>query len=62
MGTYYRYVNYSREEFVCLSHLRDIGDKENAALCCAPALAWLIVQPRTCGDGVDAGHHSIRLG
>jgi hypothetical protein len=51
MGTYYRYVNYTREEFVCLSDLRDGGDTENAVLYCAPALAWLIVWPHTCGDG-----------
>jgi hypothetical protein len=50
MGTYYRYVNYTRREFVSLSDLRDGGDKENAVLYCAPALAWLIVQPHTCGD------------
>lgn len=51
MGTYYRYVNYTREEFVHLSNLRDGGDRENAALYCAPALAWLIIWPHTCGDG-----------
>ena len=49
MGTYYRYVNYTREEFVCLSHLRDGGDKDNAVLYCAPALTWLLVSAR--GDG-----------
>jgi hypothetical protein len=51
MGTYYRYVNYSRQEFVSLHGLRDGGDKENAALYCAPALAWLLVWRETCGDG-----------
>lgn len=51
MGTYYRYVNYTRREFVGLSDLRDGGDKENAALYCAPALAWLLVWPYVCGDG-----------
>lgn len=51
MGVYYRYVNFTRREFVDLSDLRDGGDKENAVLYCAPALAWLIVQPHTCGDG-----------
>ena len=51
MGTYYRYVNYTRREFVGLSDLRDGGDKENAVLYCAPALAWLLVWPHTCGDG-----------
>jgi len=51
MGTYYRYVNYTRKEFVRLSDLRDGGDKENAVLYCAPALAWLLVWPHTCGDG-----------
>lgn len=51
MGTYYRYVNYTRKEFIGLSDLRDGGDKENAALYCAPALAWLLVWPHVCGDG-----------
>ena len=51
MGTYYRYVNYTREEFVSLSDLRDGGNKENAALYCAPALAWLLIWPHVCGDG-----------
>jgi hypothetical protein len=51
MGTYYRYVNYTRREFVSLSDLRDGGDKENAVLYCGPALAWLLVWPHTCGDG-----------
>jgi hypothetical protein len=51
MGTYYRYVNFTLHEFVGLSDLRDGGDKENAVLYCAPALAWLFVQPHTCGDG-----------
>lgn len=51
MGVYYRYANFTRREFVSLSDLRDGGDKENAALYCAPVLAWLIVYPHTCGDG-----------
>jgi len=51
MGAYYRYVNYTRGEFVCLSDLRGGGDKENAALYCAPALAWLLVWAHACGDG-----------
>jgi hypothetical protein len=69
MGTYYRYVNFTRHEFVSLSDLRDGGDKENAVLYCAPALAWLIVSPRTCGDGyrgrwssyADVPSHDIRI-
>jgi hypothetical protein len=51
MGTYYRYVNFTRREFISLSDLRDGGDKENAVLYCAPAFAWLLVVPYTCGDG-----------
>lgn len=51
MGTYYRYVNYTRKEFVSLSSLRDGGDKENAVLYCAPALTWLLVWPHLRGDG-----------
>jgi len=51
VGSYYRYVNYTRREFVGLSDLRNGGDKENAALYCAPALAWLLVWPHECGDG-----------
>jgi len=51
MGTYYRYVNFTLGEFVSLSDLRDGGDKENAAIVCAPALAHLIVRPHLCGDG-----------
>lgn len=51
MGTYYRYVNFTRREFVSLSDLRDGGDKENAVLYCGPALLWLLVYPHTCGDG-----------
>lgn len=51
MGTCYRYVNYTRREFVGLSDLRDGGDGENAALYCAPALAWLLVWPHELGDG-----------
>lgn len=51
MGAYYRYVNYTRKEFVSLSGLRSGGDKENAALYCAPALAYLMLWPYTCGDG-----------
>ena len=49
MGTYYRYVNYTRREFVDLSDLRDGGDKENAALYCGRALVWLLLWPRA-GD------------
>jgi len=49
MGTYYRYVNLTRQEFVGLSDLRRGGDKENAVLYCAPALAWLLMYPN--GDG-----------
>lgn len=45
MGTYYRYVNYTRREFVDLSDLRDGGDKESAALYCGPALVWLLLWP-----------------
>lgn len=51
MGTYYRYVNYTRGEFVELTDLWDGGSKESAALSCAPALAWLLVWPHWCGDG-----------
>ena len=51
MGTYYRYVNYTRKEFVSLSDLRNGGDKENAALYCGPALIYLLRWPYTCGDG-----------
>lgn len=51
MGTYYRYVNYTRQEFVSLSGLRAGGDKENAVLYCAPALLYLIAHRHALGDG-----------
>lgn len=51
MGTYYRYINFTREEFVSLCHLRDDGDKEGAALRCGSALVWLLLWPHSCGDG-----------
>ena len=51
MGTYYRYVNFTRGEFVSLSDLRDGGDKENAVLYCAPAIAWLLIPAHYSGDG-----------
>lgn len=58
MGTYYRYVNFTRKEFVSLSGLRAGGDKENAAIYCAPALAWLLVFPHSCGDGYRGRWHA----
>jgi len=70
MGTYYRYVNFTLCEFVSLSDLRDGGDKENAAMYCAPALAHLLVSPDTCGDGyrgrwrsygADQPAHDVRI-
>jgi len=51
MGTYYRYVNFTRQEFVQPHGLDGAGDKEGPALSLAPALAWLLVWPHTCGDG-----------
>lgn len=51
MGTYYRYVNFTLCEFVRLHELAGGGNKEDAALALAPALAWLLVWPSTCGDG-----------
>jgi len=51
VGTYYRYVNYTRQEFVALHGLRSGGDKEDAALRCAPALLYLITRPDPWGDG-----------
>jgi hypothetical protein len=50
MGVYYRYVNFTRREFVGLSDLRDGGDKENAVVYCGPAIAWLIMPPRIGDD------------
>lgn len=70
MGTYYRYVNFTLGEFVSLSDLRDGGDKENAAMYCAPALAHLLVSPDTSGDGyrgrwrsydADQPAHDVRI-
>jgi hypothetical protein len=57
MGSYFRYVNYTRRECVGLSDLRDGGDKENAALYCGPALAWLLLWPPVCGDGYRGRWH-----
>jgi|SRR6267378_638519 len=64
MGVYYCYVNYTRKEFVNLPDLRDGGSSENAALYCAPALAWLLVWPHVCGDGywgrwAPGGRHGV---
>jgi len=58
MGTYYRYVNFTRREFFGLSDLREGGDKENAVLYCAPALAWLLLWPHACGDGYRGRWHA----
>lgn len=57
VGTYYRYVNFTRREFVSLHDLRDGGDKENAVLYCAPALAWLLVWPHVLGDSYRGRWH-----
>lgn len=57
MGTYYRYANFTRREFFGLSDLREGGDKENAVLYCAPALAWLLLWPHACGDGYRGRWH-----
>ena len=51
MGTYYRYVNYTRKEYVGLSDLQDVGNKEMALVWCAPALAWLMMPQWMRGDG-----------
>lgn len=51
MGTYYRYVNYTRKEFVSLSDLREGGDKADAVLYCSRALAWLLLGTHAYGDG-----------
>lgn len=50
MGTYYRFVNYTRREYVTLSRLRDGGDKENAVHHCADALTWLMFPCRSLDD------------
>lgn len=51
MGTYYRYVNYTRREYVGLSDLQNCGDKAMALVWCAPALAWLMMPMWMRGDG-----------
>jgi len=51
MGIYYRYANFTLKEYVSLSDLRDGGDKRNAVIHCAPALAWLISDSYNCDDG-----------
>lgn len=60
MGIYYSYVNHDKREFVVLSDLRRGGDKVNAALVCAPALAYLLLpysmdeyRGRWAGDRVE---------
>ncbi len=63
MGTYYRYVNHTKKEFVDLTDLKPGGgDKMNAALHCGPALVYLMFpyggEPegfvgRWCGDLVE---------
>lgn len=43
MGTYYRFVNFTKKEFVELTGLQDGGSGESAVLRCSPALAWLLL-------------------
>lgn len=45
MGTYYRYVNHTRREFVRLSGVRAGGDKTNAVVWCGGVLAYLMLPP-----------------
>ncbi len=51
MGTHYRYVNYTRKEYLSLSDLRDGGDKVSALIYCSAALAWLLMPGWMRGDG-----------
>jgi len=43
MGTYYKYVNHTRREYVDLSDLRGGGDKMNAVLWCGAVLGYLLM-------------------
>jgi len=43
MGTYYKYVNHTRREYVDLSDLRGGGDKMNAVLWCGSVLGYLLM-------------------
>ncbi len=69
MGTYWRYVNYTRREFFCPLGLHSIGSKESAVLRCAPALAWLLMSEHVLGDGYrgrwrptrDRGAEDVRI-
>lgn len=45
MGVYWHYLNDAKKEYVSLSDLRDGGDKENAAIYCSEALAFLMIGP-----------------